>query len=236
MNLNGKVALITGGGRGIGSAIAKRFVADGARVCITGRSQAKLDNVAGRLPAGSATTCAGDVSKYEDAGRMVETTVSFGGKIDVLVNNAGIDPGGSVVDLDPGVWREVIETNLTGPFLLMKAAIPRMIGNEGFGRQYSLPRRLALPPGNAGLCVVKSGPDHAHPAGRAGLRPLPYQEQCRLSGRHQDEHGRTFARRPERNAQHRSGGRIQGRIVRHAPAQVCSTGRDRGHLQLPRKR
>jgi NAD(P)-dependent dehydrogenase (short-subunit alcohol dehydrogenase family) len=131
MNLNGKIALITGGGQGIGSAIAQRFVADGARICITGRSQAKLDAIAGALPSELATTCAGDVSKDEDATRMVETTVKFGGRIDILVNNAAIDPGGSVVKLDPKLWREVIETNLTGPFLLMKAAIPFMIKNGG---------------------------------------------------------------------------------------------------------
>ncbi len=131
MNLEGKVALITGGGQGIGSAIAERFVADGARICITGRSQAKLDNVARSLPSDSVITCAGDVSKYEDARAMVEATVKFGGKIDVLVNNAGIDPGGSVVDLDPAVWRQVLEINLTGPFLLMKAALPYMIKNGG---------------------------------------------------------------------------------------------------------
>ena len=131
MELTGKVALITGGGQGIGSAIAQRFVADGARICISGRSQSKLDKIAGSLPSGSVTTCAGDVSKYEDAKRMVEATVKFGGKLDVLINNAGIDPGGSVVDLDPELWRQVIEINLTGPFLLMKASIPHMIKNGG---------------------------------------------------------------------------------------------------------
>jgi len=56
MNLKGKVALITGGGQGIGSAIAERFVADGAKICITGRIQEKLDKMAASLPAGSATT------------------------------------------------------------------------------------------------------------------------------------------------------------------------------------
>ena len=131
MNLSGKVALITGGGQGIGTAIARRFVADGAKVCITGRTQSKLDKVAGSLPPGSVATCSGDVSKDEDAKRMVDATVSFGGKIDVLVNNAAIDPGGSVADLDSALWRQVIEINLTGPFLLMKAAIPYMIKNGG---------------------------------------------------------------------------------------------------------
>jgi meso-butanediol dehydrogenase/(S,S)-butanediol dehydrogenase/diacetyl reductase len=127
MRLEGKVALITGGGQGIGAAIAERFVADGAKICITGRTREKLDRVAGSLPAGSVTTCVGDVTSYEDAERMVETTLAFAGKVDVLVNNAAIDPGGSVTQLDPALWRKVIETNLTGPFLLMKATLPHMM-------------------------------------------------------------------------------------------------------------
>jgi meso-butanediol dehydrogenase/(S,S)-butanediol dehydrogenase/diacetyl reductase len=131
MKLEGKVALITGGGTGIGTAIAERFVAEGARICITGRRQEMLDEVARSLPKGSVATCSGDVSKYEDVERMVEKAVTFGGRLDVLVNNAGIDPGGTVTDLDPEVWRQVIEINLTGPFLVMKASIPHMIKGGG---------------------------------------------------------------------------------------------------------
>jgi NAD(P)-dependent dehydrogenase (short-subunit alcohol dehydrogenase family) len=132
MRLKGKVALITGGGTGIGKAIAERFVADGARICITGRRQVMLDKVARSLPAESVTTCAGDVTKYADAGRMVESAMAFGGgRLDVVVNNAGIDPGGTVVDIDPDVWKQVMEINVTGPFLVMKAAIPHMIKAGG---------------------------------------------------------------------------------------------------------
>lgn len=129
--LEGKAALITGGGTGIGAAIAKRFVEEGAKVCITGRRQEVLDEFARTLPKDKVTTCAGDVTVYKDIQRMVETTLQFGGKIDVLVNNAGIDPGGTVVDIDPEVWKKVLETNVTGPFLAMKAALPHMIKNGG---------------------------------------------------------------------------------------------------------
>jgi NAD(P)-dependent dehydrogenase (short-subunit alcohol dehydrogenase family) len=72
-------------------------------------------------------TCRGDVTDFNDVQRMVDATVQFGGGIDILVNNAGIDTSGTVVDIDPQVWRQVLDVNLTGPFLVMKAAIPHMI-------------------------------------------------------------------------------------------------------------
>ncbi len=131
MQLQGKVALITGGGGGIGAAIAERFVHDGARVCISGRRQEGLDGMARTLPSGTVATCAGDVSKDEDAARMVKTTIDFGGRIDVLVNNAAINAAGSLVDTDRAVWRKGIDVNLIGPFVLMQEAIPPMIKNGG---------------------------------------------------------------------------------------------------------
>src|SRR4030042_4765814 len=131
MKLQGKVALITGGGTGIGAAIAKGFVEEGAKVCIAGRRQQMLDGVARSLPSGSITTCSGDVSKDNEVARMVNTTVSFGGKLDVLVNNAGISLQGPVADLSRELWQQVLDVNLTGPFLLMKASIPQMMKAGG---------------------------------------------------------------------------------------------------------
>jgi NAD(P)-dependent dehydrogenase (short-subunit alcohol dehydrogenase family) len=127
MKLEGKVALITGGGTGIGAAITGRFVKEGAKVCITGRRQPILDKVAQSFPSGTVTTCSGDVSKDDDVARMVKTAVSFGGKLDVLVNNAAISAQGPVGDLSREVWQNMLDVNLTGPFLLMKASIPHMI-------------------------------------------------------------------------------------------------------------
>ena len=131
MKLTGKVALITGAGTGIGTVMAQRFVAEGAKVCITGRRQAMLDKVVQTLPPGTITTCSGDVTQWDDAQRMVQTAIAFGGKLDVVVNNAAIDTGGNVVDIDPDVWRKVMDVNVNGPFLIMKAAIPTMIENGG---------------------------------------------------------------------------------------------------------
>ena len=131
MKLKGKVALITGGGTGIGTAIVKRFVTEGAKVCLTGRRKEMLDEVARSLPSGTVTTCSGDVSKDDDVARMVKTTVSFGGGLDVLVNNAGIASQAPVADLSREEWQRVFDVNLTGPFLLMKASIPHMIKGGG---------------------------------------------------------------------------------------------------------
>lgn len=131
MKLKGKVALITGGGTGIGAAIAERFIEEGALVCISGRRQEMLDEAAKKISSENLTTCAGDVAEEKDTERMVSATVAFGGRIDVLVNNAGLNNHGPITDLSSGDWRQVLDVNLTGPFLLMKASIPHMIKNGG---------------------------------------------------------------------------------------------------------
>lgn len=165
MRLKGKVALITGGGTGIGTALAHRFAAEGAKVCITGRRKEMLDKVVKSLPSGSATACAGDVTRFEDAQRMVSATIAFGGKIDTVVNNAGIDPGGTVTDVDPELWRQVIDTNITGPFLVMKAALPHLIKGGGG----SIINISSL----AGVCALPGMP--AYSASKAGLNMLTKQ-------------------------------------------------------------
>ncbi len=158
MRLKEKVALVTGGGTGIGAAISRRFVAEGAKVCIAGRRQEMLDKVAESLPAGAVTTCSGDASKDEDVARMVSTTVSFGGKLDVLVNNAAISAQGPVGDMDRAVWRQVIDVNLTGPFMLMQEAIPHMIKSGG-GSIINIASvgGLRCLPGMPAYCASKAG-------------------------------------------------------------------------------
>lgn len=133
IKLQGKIALITGGGSGIGAATTKRLVAEGAKVCIAGLVAEELEAVASELPAGSVATCRADLFHHEDIERIVEKTLSFGsGKIDVLINCAAfvrpgdINTGGSMVETSLENWRNSFDINVTAPFLLMKAFIPYM--------------------------------------------------------------------------------------------------------------
>ncbi|MCJ7605597.1 MAG: SDR family oxidoreductase [Dehalococcoidales bacterium] len=127
--LEGKVALITGAGSGIGAATARRFVADGASVAICDINEEGLKQVAGTLPPDSVKTCTGDITELKDVERMVETALSFNGKLDILVNSAGIDPPEREPDMEKALdlWHKIIEVNLTGSFLTMKLAIPHMV-------------------------------------------------------------------------------------------------------------
>ncbi|MBN1632209.1 MAG: SDR family oxidoreductase [Thermoleophilia bacterium] len=131
MKLNGKTALVTGGGTGIGAAITERFVAEGAKVCITGRRGDRLEQEVAQFPPGSVWACPGDVAVYPDIKRMVAATVDFGGSIDILVNNAASDVYGVITELEPEDWDQVMAVNLKAPFLLMKETIPRMIEQGG---------------------------------------------------------------------------------------------------------
>jgi len=131
MQLKGKVAIITGGGTGIGRALAQRFVTEGAKVCIVARRQTVLDKVVQSAPGGAMMACAGDVTNVADTERMAAATLAWGGKIDVVVNCAAIDPGGAIADVDPTVFRKVLEVNVIGPFQVMKATIPHMVKSGG---------------------------------------------------------------------------------------------------------
>jgi NAD(P)-dependent dehydrogenase (short-subunit alcohol dehydrogenase family) len=129
--LEGKVAIVTGGGAGIGAAIARAFASEGAKVLITGRRREKLAEFVASAPAGAVSFYAGDVTKEEDSKAMVEAAVAFGGKLDVLVNNAGIDPPGTVTEIPLEQWRQIIDTNINGTFLMCRHAIPEMIKAGG---------------------------------------------------------------------------------------------------------
>ena len=129
MKLQDRVALITGGGTGIGAATASLFAEEGAAVCVTGRREALLEEVVAGIKenGGRAVPIAGDVSLTEDCQRMVEKTTAAFGKIDVLVNNAGTATLMKADETSDELWDQTIGTNLSGAFRLIRAVLPGMI-------------------------------------------------------------------------------------------------------------
>ena len=127
--LEDKVALITGASQGLGRALALAFAGEGARVVVNARSEKSVRPVFGEAEGAGAEVLAvaADVSKAADVKRLVRGAVGRFGRIDVLVNNAGLlGPRVSIEEYPEDEWRTVIDANLTGPFLVSKAAIPHM--------------------------------------------------------------------------------------------------------------
>jgi NAD(P)-dependent dehydrogenase (short-subunit alcohol dehydrogenase family) len=122
--LRGKVALVTGASSGIGLEIAKQLVANGVGVGLFARSQARLARLAGEL--GGSLALPGDVTRYEDLERAVHQLEAHFGGLDYLINNAGVGIFKPVHKLEPEEWQQVVQTNLTGPFLATRAAVPAM--------------------------------------------------------------------------------------------------------------
>ncbi len=133
MSLKGKTALITGAGSGIGAATARRFVADGAKIVINDVNREGLEEVAATLPAETVRISAGDITKIEDVNAMVEAALESGGKLDILVNCAGIDPPDRDPDIEKALatFQHILEVNLTGIYLVMKTAIPHIVAAGG---------------------------------------------------------------------------------------------------------
>ena len=130
MKLRGKVAIITGGGRGIGRAIALVFAREGARTVIAARSVREIQEVAREIEKlnQEALQMQVDVSKEEDVSRLVSRTLKRFGTVNILVNNAGINlPKRNVVDLTLKEWDQILAVNLTGAFLTTKAVLPIMM-------------------------------------------------------------------------------------------------------------
>jgi 3-oxoacyl-[acyl-carrier protein] reductase len=139
MDLKGSVAAITGAGRGIGRAITEALALEGARLVLNARTPGKLEALAAELRdrGSEVETIAGDVGEEATATRIVEAAQARFGRLDVLVNNAGIGHHGPLEAMDPAEFDRVVRTNLRGPFLLMRAAIP-LLRRSGGGTLVSL--------------------------------------------------------------------------------------------------
>ena len=160
-SLNGKVALVTGGSRGIGLAIARALVAGGARVTVTGRNEAHLSAarpLIEKAGPGAVETVRADVRQYDEVEHAVAAAVARFGGLDILINNAGIGVFADVADMTPAEWSDVIDTNLTGVFYACHAAIPhlRRRGGGFIINISSLAGKSAFPKA-AAYCATKSG-------------------------------------------------------------------------------
>ena len=160
-SMKGKVAIVTGGSRGIGRAIAEALAGAGAAVTVAGRNRERAEEVAGAINSagGKAVGVPADVSKAADVARLMQTTVERFGRLDILVNNAGISPFWKKAEnLTESEWNEVIAVNLKGTFLCAQAAghimIPqnsgRIVNISSIGGRVALPNLVAY-------CAAKGG-------------------------------------------------------------------------------
>lgn len=165
MKLEGRVALITGGGRGIGRAIAERFAREGAAVFLISRTEAELKTAVEAIRAGGgrAAYLAGDISEEAFVTRLVEQTREHWGEIDILVNNAGLyGPLRPLTEFRLEDWDRVMSVNLRAAFLLTRAVLPGMV-KRGHGVV------LNISTVSAKLAFAFSG---AYAASKAGLLAL----------------------------------------------------------------
>lgn len=136
VRLQGKTAIVTGSSRGIGSAIARLFAKEGAFVIVNCHADAEEGEEVVRSirdAGGKAETCIADVRIPTDVNRLIDSAIRINGKVDVLVNNAGIVHDSMLENMETDHWREVLDTNLTGSFNCSKAAVPTMKAH-GHGR------------------------------------------------------------------------------------------------------
>jgi 3-oxoacyl-[acyl-carrier protein] reductase len=173
--LNTKVALVTGGGRGIGAAIALKLASLGATTIVCGRTLARLQHTAGQIRSaggqGEAMAC--DVADWNSVAALAEKIQSTFGRLDILVNNAGIGSfGGPLHTMPPEKWDPILNTNLRGVFYMIRAFAPIMIPSCGgdIVNISSLAGKNALPNGAA------------YSASKWGLNGLTYSVAEELRG------------------------------------------------------
>ena len=161
LDLKGRVAIITGGARGIGYAAAARMLQSGASVSLWDVDEVRLKQAVTALSQlGKVTGEVVELTDEDSIAKATAATVKAHGKIDILVNNAGITGGnGKTWELAPDVWRRVIDVNLIGPYLTCRAIIPEMLKN-GYGRIVNI----------ASIAGKEGNPNASHySASKAGL-------------------------------------------------------------------
>lgn len=158
--LGGRVAIISGGGSGIGRATALRFASEGAHVAVLDLDRQNAEETAQMVAdlSGEAIAITGDVRSSSDADRAVETALKNLGRLDILFNNAGIDVAGSISEVDERDWDRCFDVNVKGTFLLSRAAVSAMTVGEGAGgviiNQASVAATVGIPK-LAAYCAAK---------------------------------------------------------------------------------
>lgn len=160
-SLRGKVALVTGGSRGIGLAIARALVAEGVSVSVTALRDASLSAARAKIESdgpAAVETLRADVRRYDEVERAIAATVGRFGGLDILVNNAGVGIFEDVAAMTPGQWSEIVDTNLTGVFNACHAAIPHL-RRRGGGFIVNISSLSATNPfaHGAAYCASKAG-------------------------------------------------------------------------------
>ena len=161
IDLNNRTAVITGGARGIGYAVAERFLRSGCAVALWDIDSDRLEQARTALESlGKVIAVQVELTDQSSVSKATDETVSQLGGIDILVNNAGITGGNGVTwELDPEVWRRVVDVNLIGPFLTCHAIVPQMI-KAGYGRIINV----------ASIAGKEGNPNASHySASKAGL-------------------------------------------------------------------
>ncbi|MEE4231135.1 SDR family NAD(P)-dependent oxidoreductase [Pseudomonas viridiflava] len=126
-----KVVVVTGAGSGIGEATAKRFAREGASVVLVGRNEEKLKKVHAQLEGEGHLVRAADVADLSDVEALFKEVASHFGRLDVLVNNAGIVKSGKVTELEVQDWKELMSVDLDGVFYCTRSAMPALIASKG---------------------------------------------------------------------------------------------------------
>lgn len=161
VDLAGRVAVVTGGGSGIGLACAQALAAAGAAVVVTGRTQAKLDQAVQTIEAGGgrAVAVAGDVSDGADVLHMVHAATAAFGRLDIVVCSAGISPAGRVTDISEAEWDTCLAIDLRSVFLAAKYAIPVMQAQGEGGALINIAGTLGIRPcrNKAAYAAAKAG-------------------------------------------------------------------------------
>lgn len=158
--LEGKVAVVTGGSRGIGRAIALRLSAEGVKVAIGGRNLEAAERVVAEIEAAGAVgaAVAADISRESDADGLIQTSIKRFGRLDILVNNAGITKDGLLVRMKEEDWDTVLDINLKGAFFATRAALRPMLRAQA-GRIVNISSIAGMMgiPGQANYSAAKAG-------------------------------------------------------------------------------